>query len=482
MKSFLMSFLQRALRNHVRINFAVFTCTLLLTEGLTGGQNQTETLSPVLPEDSLPFTIQIDVADFTLPAGIQSYASAIYNGKWLLLAGRTNGLHGFDDILNNFPPAAQNTEAYVIDPATGTCWYRSLTENSGLSQEEIDDLSVTACEYFQRRETLFIAGGYGINTGTGQMETKKKLTAINIKKMMNWIIKGKYSAKKAITQVSDPLLQVTGGFLFQAGDHDPMLMMLGQNFMGLYRDNSNGQYTRQIRPFWVQENGKSLAILSETPPAPMPDYRRRDLNIVPILHNNQFAYVAFAGVFTLDTGVWTVPITIYPDGSSFEQDPNDPNTFKQAMNHYNCPAFGLYSTRSKDMYVLFPGGISYGYFSGGVFLTDSEIPFINQVTTVKIDKHYNFSQYLMNGEYPFIASTGSNPGNQLLFGAEALFFPKDGIPLFSNGVIHLDALPKKPVVIGYIAGGIMSTLPNTNFITDSTSSPYVFTVTLIPRT
>lgn len=152
------------------------------------------------------------------------------------------------------------------------------------------------------------------------------------------------------------------------------------------------------------------------------------------------------------------------------------------MNHYNCPSFGLYSTHSKEMYVIFPGGISYGYFSGGVFTTNTEIPFINQVTTIKIDKHNNYTQYLMNGEYPFIVSTGSNPGSQLLFGAEAQFFPLDDTPLFNNGVIQLDALPNRPTVIGYIVGGIMSTRANTTFITDSTSSPYVFTVTLIPRT
>lgn len=282
-------------------------------------------------------------------------------------------------------------------------------------------------------------------------------------------------------QVSDPFLQVTGGFLFQNSDHDPFLLMLGQNFAGLYRDGSNGVYTQQIRPFWLDDDGKHLSILPKVSSTTFPDYRRRDLNIVPIMRHNRPAYTAFAGVFTLDTGVWTVPITIFPNGTSFEPNPNDANTFKQAMNHYNCPAFGLYSTHSKDMYVIFPGGISYGFFSGGVFATDPEIPFTNQVTTIKIDKHDNYTQYLMNGEYPFIASTGSNPGNQLLFGAESIFFPADDISLFHNGVIRLDKLPSKPVVIGHIAGGIMSTLPNTNFGTDSTSSPYVFTVKLIPK-
>lgn len=444
------------------------------------GQNQTNTLSPVLPENALPFTLQIDVADFNLPSGIQAFAAATFEGKWLLLAGRTNGVHGFSNIGNNFPPNAQNKDIFVVDPSSGTTWIRSLTE-SDLSQAEIDALSVTSSEFLQKGNILYLVGGYGINTATGQMETKSTMTAINISTIMNWAMGGNQSLKKAIRQVSNPLLQVTGGYLYQLNDHEPLLLMLGQNFTGLYRDFSNGQYTKQIRPFWLNDDGKNLSILAKPSATTYPDYRRRDLNIVPILQDNKFAYVALAGVFTLETGVWTVPITIYPDGSSFEPNPNDPNTFKQAMNQYNCSFIGLYSAKAKEMFVVLPGGISYGYFSGGTFTTDPEIPFINQVTTIKIDKHNQYTQYLMNGEYPFLVSTGTNPGNQLLFGAEAGFFPKDGIPLFSNGVIQLDALPQEPTVIGYIAGGIMSTLPNTNDIADSTSSPYVFTVTLIPK-
>ena len=452
-----------------------FIISLLAINFLIG--NQTDTLSPVLPEDALPFSLEIDEAPFSLPAGIQAYASGVYKDQWVLLAGRSNGLHGFDNVGNNFPPTAQNRVVYVIDPETGANWFRSLTEG-GLTQTQIDNLSVTASQSFQKGKTLYLVGGYGINTLTDEMETKSTLTTINLSILVDWVKHKRDDLSKGINQVSDPQLQVTGGFLYQANDHEPFLLMLGQNFIGLYRDNSNGLYTQQIRPFWV--NDKKLSVLPHRSFVQLPDYRRRDLNIVPVIHNDKFAYTAFAGVFTLDTGVWTVPITINPDGSSFEQDPNDPATFKQAMNHYNCPTFGLYSGKSKDMYVVFPGGISFGYISGGVFTTDAEIPFINQVTTIKIDKERNYTQYLMDGEYPFIASTGTNPGNQLLFGAEAVFLPKKGISLFANEVICLDKITE-PTVIGYIVGGIMSTLPNTITREDTTSSPYVFTVTLTPK-
>lgn len=457
-------------------------CLFLLSVCLQnlGANNQTDTLSTVYPENPLPFTLQIDVAPFSLPTGLQSYASAIYKEKWILIAGRTNGLHDFSNPINNFPPIYQNTTVFVIDPETGSSISRSLTSGSDLSQEVIDCLSVTASQSLQDGKTLYVVGGYGINTATGLMETKSTLTAIDLHDLLNWAEGKKSSLKHAIRQVSHPILQVTGGSLFQNSHHDPFLLMVGQNFTGLYQDDSNGAYTQQIRPFWLNDDGKHLSIFPLNNTVTLPDYRRRDLNIVPVLKNNEPAYVILGGVFTLTTGVWTVPITVYPDGSSYEQDPNSLSSFKQAMNHYNCPAFGLYSTHTKDMYVVLPGGISFGYFSGGTFATDSEVPFINQVTTIQIDKHDNYTQYLMNAEYPTIASTGSNPGNTLLFGAEAVFFPKENLHLFKNGVIQLDKI-KKPKVIGYIAGGIMSTLANTNVATDSTSSPYVFTVTLIPR-
>ena len=136
----------------------VLVSVLCLSSRLECGPNQTDTLSPIYTEDLLPFTIRIDVADFALPSGIQSYASAIRNGKWLLLAGRSNGVHGFSNVGNNFPPLAQNTNVYVVEPSTGTTWMRSLTEG-GLSQGEIDSLSVTASGVLSKGEhTLFHRG------------------------------------------------------------------------------------------------------------------------------------------------------------------------------------------------------------------------------------------------------------------------------------------------------------------------------------
>ena len=112
-------------------------------------------------------------------------------------------------------------------------------------------------------------------------------------------------------------------------------------------------------------------------------------------------------------------------------DPSLPGTFKQGMNNYVAPTLGLYST-SGNMYTVVLGGISFGYFANGVFQTDGELPFINQVTTIRIDPQGVYTQYLMDAEYPLIRSTGSNPGNPLLFGAGAAFFPSTPLPTSSQ--------------------------------------------------
>jgi hypothetical protein len=134
------------------------------------------------------------------------------------------------------------------------------------------------------------------------------------------------------------------------------------------------------------------------------------------------------------------------------------------------------------MYTLLFGGITYGYFEEGVFKTDDRIPFTNQMTAIKIDRQANYTQYLLDVEYPVILSTQSHPGNRLLFGANALFIPSQRVEKikYANDVLMLDKI-KKPTLVGYIVGGIQSTLPNTNTESDSAASPYIFQVIIEPK-
>lgn len=474
----------------MRLRFIAFFIMIAI-KGFSDA-NQTDELSPIIPPDSLPYKISIELADFQLPSdniesfGLQSYVSAIYKGKWLLLAGRTNGLHGFSPGNNNFPPQQQNTVVYVVDPQKKTVQFKSLTDSSShLSQAQIDTLSVTSAQSYQVNDTLYVIGGYGVDTSTGQFSTKSTLTAIDVPGLIHWVEKSKGTAARNIRQISHPLLQVTGGDLFQSDSHQPFLLIFGQNFSGFYTDSSNGAYTEQVRPFKIIDNGHKLAIVPEKQHTPNPNYRRRDLNVVSTIQKGATSYqpgfVALSGVFTEAEGVWTVPVLIQPDGSSFMANPANPQTFKQGMNNYACPHAGLFSKETNTMYILLFGGISYLSVQNGEFVPDSEIPFINSVTTVSIDSHGNFQQYLMEDEYPVILSQFANPGNPLLFGAAARFFPADNLPTFSNGVFSLEPLGSSPILLGYIVGGIQSSLANTNTQADSAASPYIFSVKLQKR-
>ncbi len=445
--------------------------------------NQTDTVSPVLPSN-LPFRIKIEIADFSLPIGVQSFASATCDGKFLILAGRVGGSHIFN---LPFPPDGQNVFVFVVDPDHKTVSYRSLADpSSGLTQAQIDILSAMVPQFFQSGNTLYVCGGYGIDTATGQLNTKNALSAIDVPGLMHWVThpnkKGK--ASKYIRQTFHPLLQITGGYMSQINPHLPVLLIFGHNYTGTDFSGVNGIYSNQVRRFQIIDNGHSLYVKPEESPSPDSNFHRRDLNVVPVMRKTSTSYeaalIALSGVFTtspIEPNIWTVPVEISKTGHPFMSDPGNPATFKQAMNNYESANLGLYSKKNNLMYLVLLGGLSYGYFDNmGVFQLDNFIGYINQVTTIQIDKHDNYQQFIMPDQYPFIPSMG---GDFFRFGTSAKFFPAKKVPLFDNKVIQLDELPSKPMLLGYIIGGIQA--PEQNTISGTIASTYIFRVIYEPQ-
>lgn len=466
---------------------ATLVCTPLMGQP---SPNQTADVSPIYPGDQLPFKISIKKTDFKLPHGFHSGVVATYKDKWLFFAGRTNGLHGFEQNNDNFPPQRQNTEVYVVDVKSKKVESRSLnSHHSGLTSFQIDLLSVTSPQFYQEGNTLYMTGGYGVDTESGQFDTKSALTAVDIRGLIHWVTHPSHheTAAQHIRHIFDPIFQVTGGYMTRIDNHSTLLVF-GQNFQGFYVPESNGNYTEQVRRFRIIDDGKNLSFEVEEfkPEIPDPNYRRRDLNVVPCIEKHEGEWkpylVALSGVFTEAGGAWTVPVTISATGRPSMENPEHEHTFKQGMNNYVSATVGLFSKDHEEMYTLLLGGISYGYFENGQFQTDTELPFINQVTAIKRNRKGHFKQYLLKAEYPVILSKHTNPGNRLLFGAAAEFMLAEGISTFENGVIKLDGLIKrdKDVLLGYIVGGIQSTLPNTNSKSDSAASPYIFKVILEP--
>lgn len=470
----------------------------MVWSAFTCADNQTATISPVLSDKSLPFRVRLEKTHLKLPQGVQSYVHGIYQNKWLIITGRTGGLHGF--VLNsteNFPAQEQNTTVFVVDPVKKKVYERSLLDpTSGLTRLQVDLLSVTAAQGYQAGDTLYITGGYGLNSTTGGLDTKNSLTAIDIPGLIHWVVNPSpgETAAQHIRQIFDDIFKVTGGYMNQAGEN-PTLLIMGHEFNGFYdvpaqQPPEFQQYTNQVRRFYINDDGVNLSITPESPlpPVPDPNFHRRDLNVAPVISkvNNQLkrSFVVLSGVFTPTTGVWTVPVEVAGNGTPFMADPTLPSTFKQGMNNYDCATFGMFSEKTGSMYIVLLGGMSFGFFEktkeGFEFNTDDEIPFISQTTTIQIDPSGNYSQHFMrHGGFPNIHSKKVNKGNTLLLGSESEVFLRYNIAKYDNDVLKLDKM-KKPTVIGYVIGGIASTLPNTTTQADSFPSRYIFKVIVDP--
>ena len=438
---------------------------------------------------------EYDMGTASVPT-LQSFASGIYNGQWVLIAGRTNGLHGFsDDGLANFPPKYQNTDVWVIDPVSKETWSRSLKDtSSGLSSSEIDSLSSTNTESYQDGNTLFVVGGY-VYTNKN-FTTYNALTAIDLPTLVDWV-KGTAETlhPNTILQVAGEessdnsydggFFQVTGGGLEKTGDRYQLIF--GQNFEGPYAHGSatSQVYTSQVRSFDIDYNFAAETLsYSDTYVAPAGGdpsrFRRRDLNVFPILSPDDQggttkSTVALAGVFYNGVGVWTVPAEIGSDGIPTTENPTtEPDVFKQAMNQYESGKIGLYSKSSGEMTQVLLGGISANTFDPATeqLTHDENNGFHRQITAVLRDASGSYQEQYIT-EFPDVYDGN---GKLLNFGANAKFFPAHDVPLLTDDIIDLDSLTTETVV-GYMFGGIAADQPNFG---NTVASSIIFEVTYTP--
>jgi len=140
----------------------------------------------------------VDLRPVSAPAlpGLHSFVWATDGKYWLLLGGRTNGLHWFVESSdggtvpppNGFPPSMANRMAWVLDPETGRAWSSSL---QNLAANFRDHLSASNPQGYQDGDTLYFVGGYGLDSTSDQMTTFGLVTAVEVKETIAAIIAGK---------------------------------------------------------------------------------------------------------------------------------------------------------------------------------------------------------------------------------------------------------------------------------------------------
>jgi hypothetical protein len=237
--------------------FAV--CTLcILVANFCFADHQTATVSPVNVGSSYPYSISVQNYDFgaaELPT-LQSFASGEYNGKWVMLAGRTNGLHSFTNSgATNFPAASQNREVWVVDPVTKQSWHRSLATDAGVTAISLAELTPTNTEFVQNGNRLYMVGGYGLDS-TNAFQTFNSLSAIDLPGIIDWVHTGNGSAANHIRTIHNENFRVTGGAMYNMNGRTHLVF--GQNFVGGYNPNKNGAYTKQVRSFDIVDDGLNL--------------------------------------------------------------------------------------------------------------------------------------------------------------------------------------------------------------------------------
>ena len=476
--------------------------------------NQTSTTTPVIVGGDLPYELKVqqyDMGAVDVPS-LHSFIAGEHDGQWVVIAGLTNGLHGFDIDQSAIPERKQNRDVWVIDPVTKTTWSRTIDPSdagSGLTEEQVLSITGANAQQSQIGDRLYMTGGYGDNDPLDETSrsTFANLTAFDLPELVDWAKGGAGQAVDHIRQITDPFFKVTGGDMYPIGDQ--VHLVFGQDYEGRYRGNLNGEYTKQVRTFTIQDDGNTLGFTEVGSSTPEDHFRRRDLNVYPTIVPNgddlELGVTVLSGVFTETRGAWTVPVEIDSSGQPVQIDGGldplnsggeldaDAGVFKQGMNNYHSAKVGLFSEATGEMHEVLFGGITLQQYlpddpaaDANGLVTDQALPNTNQITSVVRAADGTYEQHFL-GEFPEMYTTG---GDRMRFGSNAHFFADEELDAYENGVLAFDALPQHAdaegrVRIGWIYGGLITNAPHVfgNPTGLSSASGEVFEVflTVIPE-
>lgn len=410
-----------------------------------------------------PFEIKIEAININGLNGIQSFAHAEHNGKWLIIGGRLDGLHRRQPFAA-FDIAGNNNQLIVIDPLNKQVWKKSITS---LPIEIQEQLSSTNMEFHQEGDILYLIGGYGYNAASASKKTFNTLTAINVSLTIDAVINNA-AINTYFRQIINEQFAVTGGHLEKI--NDTYYLIGGNRFDGNYNPMGNPTYvqvyTDAIRKFKIHDDGVTINIIHTDTIIDAASFHRRDYNAVAqILPDGTEGISVFSGVFQPSINLPFLN-SIRVDSNSYQIE----DSFNQYYNHYHCAVLPIYSETTNNMHTLFFGGIAQFYDSAGVLVQDNNVPFVKTIARVTRDKNGKMSEYKLPIEMPNFLGAGSE------------FILNGNITKYKNNVIRFDQLSNDTNLLGYIFGGINSTAKNiffTNTGNESSASNSIFKVYLI---
>ena len=391
-----------------------------------------------------PFTLRLEQMEINNLPSLQSFAYATWQGKWLLVGGRIDGLHRRQPWAT-FDEEGQNKYIYVVDVEKKLVWKQSL-EN--LPTPIAEQLQSTNMEFFQTGNSLVLTGGYGYSKTADDHITFPYLTIIKADELITAIM-NKNEISGSFVQIRDERMAVAGGRLAKIGD--TVLIAGGQRFDGRYNphgpDHGPGftqEYTNEIRKFTIEYEKNIPGIKNYSAIKDTINLHRRDYNLVPqVFQHDELGYTMFSGVFQYNEDV---PFTNFVDilGGTYKVN----NSFKQKFSHYHSAVLPLYDKTTASMYTVFFGGIARYYpGSNGKIMDNKDVPFTKTISIItrkegKVEETYLPLQM---------------PGYS---GTAAEFIFAEGIQMFKEGIADINLLKTGEELIGYIMGGINSSSKN----------------------
>lgn len=392
------------------------------------------------------FGIEFEPINGETVPGYHSFAYATYGSKWLIVGGRTNGLHGLNSN-SNFETEFSNNNIIVIDT---TDWQWSTASLQQLPMSMANPLRSTNMQFLQKGDRLYMAGGYGWDSTNAMFATFPTLTSIDIPGMINAVEVGD-SISPFIKQFTDSSLAICGGEMEIISD--TFYIIGGHKFEGRYNDQPNGQftqtYTNSIRSFTITDvPNNPLSSIMQAEYTDTNNLHRRDLNVVKLNFNNTEQLVILGGVFQKNANLpYTMPMAF--DGHNLRYK----NHTQQEFNQYTSAHFSIRQDENNSGIVLLGGMGTRNHLN----VYDSLVPFVK---TIALERLYIPTANLDISLYEYLLPD-TTPG---FLGSNAVFIPGNVLPVDTNGSYSLFDLPlmnyEPRIFAGYLFGGIRGTAPN----------------------
>ena len=402
-------------------------------------------------------SFQLEIEPFIIPEmpGIHSGAIASYNGRWILMGGRMNGLHGFQSPFA-FPNSGKNENAWVIDPISKQIWTTSL---ASLPTELYEPLTSSNIPYHQDGNRLYMIGGYGWSDSVNDFKTFSTLTSIDLACLHDAVISGN-PTESCFRQINDSALASCGSNLAKIDDR--YYLVFGHEFNGIYAVNNGNnafftqKYSNEVRSFNINDDGQNLSISNYSALRDSVNFHRRDYNLVPqIFPDGTEGLTAFSGVFQYQANLpFLNTINITPNSTSVVPD------FDQHLSQYHNAVLPVYDSTGNVMHSYFFGGMSRFTLDSltGELVDDTLVPFVKTISCVSRFADGTMSEEQLPIQLPDY------------LGSNMKFIPAAGIPLKMNEIVEVNKLLENRQLAGYLIGGILSPMPNISSIDPSMSS------------